>query len=89
MIKKRIADKTEVGKKWKNEGLQNSHKKGKFSKSDQINRKFGERSEIRWCKNCKVKHTGQCIEVVICYRCGKTGKVDPKGEQSVWPHRAS
>lgn len=74
MIKKRSDDKNEVFEKRNGEGHPNFKKNGKFSKSGPNNRKYEDKSETRWCENLKVKHYGQCPEVVTCYRCGKIGR---------------
>lgn len=50
MIKRRTANKTEVGEKRKNEGLPNSKKKSNFSKSDPKNRKSRGKGETKWCE---------------------------------------
>lgn len=78
MIKRRTSDKDKVGKKRESEGLLNSNKKRKFLQFGPNNRKYKDNGEDRWCNKCKVKHAGQCMEIVNCYTCGKTGQYAKK-----------
>ncbi|KAL7590803.1 hypothetical protein Lser_V15G34485 [Lactuca serriola] len=70
MIKRRVADKNEVGKKLKGEGLLRSDKKSKISSSDP---KSWGNNESNWCNKCMKKHDGQCKGEETFYRCGRPG----------------
>lgn len=75
-INTRTTKKVEVGEKRNSEGFPNSNKKKKVSKFGLKNRKIRDNGEARRCKMCKVKHDGQYIEVMTCYRCDEIGHYD-------------
>ncbi|XP_023739767.1 uncharacterized protein LOC111887862 [Lactuca sativa] len=62
-----------MGEKRKIEVSSRSDKKGRFSKSNPNDQKYGGSGGAKWCQKCKKKHCGRYDGKVTCYKCGRIG----------------
>ncbi|XP_023739417.1 uncharacterized protein LOC111887474 [Lactuca sativa] len=72
-IRKNGLGKDKTGEKRKIEVSSRSDKKGRFTKSNLDDQKYGGSGGTKWCEKCQKKHCGRCDGEVTCYKCRRAG----------------